>query len=67
MDRLQQQVTFRFGQDMDVRYLSTVPAIGDLVTHASALWVVSSVEVDDRGTIVTCEIPAGGVGHLERV
>ena len=51
---------------MDVRYLGTVPAIGDLVTHASALWVVSRVEVDDGGTIVTCEFPAGGVGHLER-
>ena len=63
---MQQQVTFRFGQDMDVRYLGTVPAIGDLVTHASALWVVSRVEVDDGGTIVTCEFPAGGVGHLER-
>ena len=42
---------------MDVRYLATVPKVGDLVTHAGALWVVSRVDVDAQGVMVTCGFP----------
>ena len=45
---------------MDVRYLATVPKVGDLVTHAGALWVVSRVDVDAQGVMVTCGFPELG-------
>lgn len=57
---MQQHVTFRFGQDRDVRYLAIVPAIGDLVTHGNALWVVARVDVDAERVIVTCQDSTDG-------
>jgi hypothetical protein len=38
-----------------VRYLVIAPATGDLVTHGNALWVVTRVDNDDQGVIVTCQ------------
>ena len=58
MDGLQ-QVTFHFGRDSEVRYLTDVPEAGDRFTHGDALWVVSLVDGDSIGSIVTCELPAG--------
>jgi hypothetical protein len=53
--KAQQRVTLRFGNDSEVQYLRDVPEIGDYVSHHSALWVVSKVENDGLGALVTCE------------
>ena len=45
---------FRFGKQVDVRYLTTIPKIGDRVTHRHTLWVVSHVRLDAHGALVTC-------------
>jgi hypothetical protein len=54
MDDLE-RVTFRFGGEIEVRYLARLPATGDLVAHGSALWAVVLVDVDALGTTVVCE------------
>ena len=53
MDGLQ-RVTFRFGPEIEVRYLRRIPEPGDFVSHANNLWVVSSVSADIAGTTVVC-------------
>jgi hypothetical protein len=58
MDGLQ-QVTFRFGAEMEVRYLPHVPRPGHYVTHGQVLWVVTSVSDDGVGATVTCELHRG--------
>jgi hypothetical protein len=55
VDELQQQVTFRFGVDADVRYLHELPEIGDFVSHRNDLWVVTSIQVSSLGALVSCE------------
>jgi hypothetical protein len=60
-------VTFRFGGDLEVRYLPGVPEAGELVSHAAALWVVAFVSADSVGMTVICEPPNGGGQHLEHV
>lgn len=55
----QQRVTFRFGADVDVRYLRELPQLGDFVNHRHELWVVSRVEVDSLGALVICETTPG--------
>lgn len=52
-----ERVSFKFGRETDVRYLTRVPEVGDHVTHGSELWVVSGVETDELGALVTCEPP----------
>ncbi len=54
----QQRVTFRFGHDSEVQYVREVPAVGEYVSHHNALWVVSKVENDGLGALVTCQPPA---------
>ena len=66
----QQPVTFRFGEDTEVQYLRDIPALGDYVSHQGALWMVSSVDDDALGALVTCEPPrAHGTSdeHARRV
>ena len=54
-------VTFHFGHEFEVHYLSHLPAVGDRVTHSSAVWVVARIENDASGVIVRCELhPNGG-------
>ena len=55
MDGLQ-RVTFRFGHEMEVRYLPDVPAAGDFVAHTNGLWIVTSVSGDVAGITVVCEL-----------
>ena len=50
------QVTFEFAGAWEVHYMQVVPDVGDLVTHDDALWVVRSVEPDELGLVVICEI-----------
>ena len=52
-----QRVTFRYGPEREVRYMSRVPEVGDHVTHGSEIWFVSDVHTDDLGVFVTCEQP----------
>jgi hypothetical protein len=58
-----QRVTFRFGRDTELQYLSRVPEVGDRVTHGGALWVVTDVRSDSVGEVVTCERPDRVRGH----
>jgi hypothetical protein len=58
MDGLR-RVTFRFGRDMDVRYLPAIPEPGELVTRRDELWVVSHVSDDAGGTTVVCDLQKG--------
>lgn len=51
------QVTFRFGRDTEFHYLVDLPSIGDRVTHAHELWVVTGVDADSGGALVICERP----------
>jgi hypothetical protein len=54
-------VTFHFGPEFEVHYVSHVPEVGDRVTHASAVWVVACIENDASGVIARCELhPNGG-------
>ena len=41
--------------EVEVRYLSAVPEIGDYVTHDNELWLVSNVGEDAFGTAVICD------------
>ena len=50
-----QRVTFRFGGDTQIHYLSQAPKRGERVTHGRELWVVARVEEDAVGTLVICE------------
>jgi len=59
------RITFHFGIELEVRYLSEVPAAGDLVTHQRALWVVSRVTDDTVGIAVICELPRSNGDHVE--
>jgi len=42
---------------MEVRYLDSVPKVGDYVTNRRELWVVSRVEPDHVDVLVTCVRP----------
>ena len=56
----QRLVTFRFGNDYEIRYVARVPESGDLVTHGRELWVVRSAPVDgDGGVTVICAPEVG--------
>ena len=54
----QNRVAFRFESDTEVHYVRELPTPGDFVTHRGEMWVVSRVEVNDLGALVTCERPA---------
>ena len=66
MDGLQ-RISFRFGGDLEVRYLPKVPVAGDLVSHETELWVVAFVSADTVGVTVICELPRGDGHHLQHV
>ena len=61
MDELQ-RVTFRFAGHMEVQYLAGIPDVGDRVSHDGDLWVVTSVDPDAVGALVSCELPRPDVG-----
>ena len=51
----QRLVTFRFGNDYEIRYVARIPEPGDLVTHGRELWVVTSAPADEEdGVTVIC-------------
>jgi hypothetical protein len=54
VDEPQQRVTFRFAGEMEVQYLTGLPAVGDRVSHDGELWVVTGVESDSVGALVVC-------------
>ena len=54
---------FTFGDESEVRYIATLPAAGDYVTHGRELWLVASAETDDLGLFVVCE-PIARVDEL---
>jgi hypothetical protein len=58
MDRLQ-RVTFKFGGEIEVRYLPSTPQSGDFAAHASELWVVVFVSADVAGVTVVCRLQDG--------
>jgi hypothetical protein len=62
-----QRVSFRFGGDLEVRYLPQVPEAGDLVSHDTELWVVAFVSADTVGVTVICELRRGDAHHLQHV
>ena len=66
MDGLQ-RVTFRFGPEIEVRYLPRVPEPGDFVSHTHDLWVVSFVSSDIAGTTVICRLHDGDDRRLRSV
>ena len=51
------RVAFRFGRDLEVRYVRDIPAPGDRVGHRYELWAVRSVSQDETGVIVICGLP----------
>ena len=52
-----QRVSFWFGRETEVRYLTRLPEVGDHVTHGSELWVVLEVTTDALGALVICQLP----------
>jgi hypothetical protein len=56
----QERVTFRFGREIEIKYLARVPEIGDHVARGSLLWLVTDVQSDDAGPVVVCEPPSRG-------
>ena len=66
MDGLQ-RVTFRFGPEIEVRYLPRIPAPGDFVSHTIDLWIVSCVSADLVGATVVCRPNDGDDRRLRRV
>lgn len=60
-------VSFRFEDDVDVKYMAEIPVCGDLVTHGDGLWVVLHVQIDAIGTTVFCKRPTDSDGGLRRV
>ena len=66
MDGLQ-RITFRFGRDLEVRYLPKAPDAGDRVTHGRELWVVAVVSMDAVGVTIVCELPRRDGPELELV
>jgi hypothetical protein len=48
------RVTFRFGRDIEVQYVSRTPDVGDRVTRGRDLWVVTDVKSDEAGAVVIC-------------
>ena len=46
---------FTFGSDSEVRYITTLPVVGDHVTHGSELWRVTSADLDELGLTVVCQ------------
>jgi hypothetical protein len=57
-----ERVSFRFGPETEVRYLTRVPEVGDHVTRGSEIWVVSAVTTDEVGALVTCELSLSASG-----
>ena len=55
----QVRVTFRFGREIEVKYLVRLPAIGDHATHGRELWVVTDVQRDASGPMIVCERASG--------
>jgi hypothetical protein len=53
----QSRVAFRFEGDIEVHYIRELPSPGDFVTHRGEMWVVSHVELNDLGALVTCKEP----------
>ena len=60
-------VTFHFRRDMELRYLTQVPKLGDLVSHGDDLWAVVDVYLDALGTTVVCERRGKTDRHLRLV
>jgi hypothetical protein len=54
-----ERVTFRFGSEIEVRYLPLSPEAGDFVAHLNGLWVVTFVSADAAGITVVCEFRDG--------
>ena len=57
MGDAQMRVTFDFSGDREVQYVVKLPELGDLVTHRGEIWVVQSIDEDEGGAVVTCELP----------
>jgi hypothetical protein len=53
------RVTFRFGNDLEVRYLPDVPHQGDFVTRGDELWKARFVSADRVGMTVVCVLRNG--------
>lgn len=51
------KVVFWFDTDSEVRYLSGTPEVGDHVTHAHEIWLVSRVGTDSFEDYVICKRP----------
>ena len=66
MDGLQ-RVTFRFGSDVEVRYLPAIPRSGDFVTRGHDLWEVAFVSSESVGMTVICELRDGDDGRAANV
>ena len=60
------RITFRFGPDIEVRYLPASPEPGAFVNHRSELWIVSFVTADSAGMTVICEPAAPALGGEAR-
>ena len=46
---------FSFGTESEVRYILSLPTVGDFVMHHHELWRVSSTGEDQVGLYVFCE------------
>ncbi|HEX5029353.1 MAG TPA: hypothetical protein VFV56_11130 [Gaiellaceae bacterium] len=53
MDGLR-RVRFRFGSQIEDRYLLVVPEPGDFVGHGNQLWIAAFVSSDAEGVTVIC-------------
>jgi hypothetical protein len=56
----QRLVTFRFGNDYEIRYVARSPESGDLVTHGRELWVVTAAPANEEGGVTAICAPEVG-------
>jgi hypothetical protein len=62
MDGLR-RVRFRYGSQIETRYLPVAPAAGDFVTHGGQLWIAAFVSLDAEGITVICWRNDDGGAH----
>ena len=58
---------FTFGNESEVRYITTPPAVGEHVRYGRELWRVSSAEMNGLGLSIVCQRLTSDESDVDRV